>query len=483
MLKDHLKSSIIKNLGHNPTNDQVKLIDNLSEFIIDTDSRKIFLVKGFAGTGKTTVISALVKTTEELKIKSLLLAPTGRAAKVLSSYSQKSAYTIHKKIYRQKSSKDGFGTFVLNANLNSNTLFIVDEASMISNHSNDLSIFGSGQLLNDLLNFVYNDKNCKLILVGDTAQLPPVGIDISPALDIAYLSSYNFKINEVILTEVLRQTKESGVLFNATQVRNQINNKPVDFPKIQLESFKDIEAISGTELIEKITESYDKYGLENTIIITRSNKRANQYNKGIRSKILWREEEIAVGDFIMVVKNNYYWIEANEEIEEIEDIEDIDFIANGDIAEIVKIKKYTERYGFRFADVVLRFIDYNDVEINCKIILDTLEINSAAMTSEDNKKLFYNILEDYSETVRKKAKYDKVKNNPFFNALQVKFAYAVTCHKAQGGQWKSVFVDHGYFADHQIDIEFLRWLYTALTRTTDKLYLINFNKLFFNNSD
>jgi exodeoxyribonuclease-5 len=477
MLKDHLKNSIIKSLGHSPTNDQVKLIDSLSEFIIDTESRKIFLVKGFAGTGKTTVISALVKTTEELKIKSLLLAPTGRAAKVLSSYSQKSAFTIHKKIYRQKSSKDGFGTFVLNANLNSNTIFIVDEASMISNHSNDLSIFGSGQLLNDLLCFVYNDKNCKLILVGDTAQLPPVGIDLSPALDIASLSSYNFKVDEVILTEVLRQTKESGVLFNATQVRTQINTKPVDFPKIQLESFKDIEAISGTELIEKITESYDKYGLENTIIITRSNKRANQYNKGIRSKILWREEEIAVGDFIMVVKNNYYWIETNEEIE------DIDFIANGDIAEIVKIKKYTERYGFRFADVVLRFIDYNDIEINCKIILDTLEINSAAMTSEDNKKLFYNILEDYSETPRKKVKYDKVKNNPFFNALQVKFAYAVTCHKAQGGQWKSVFVDHGYFADHQIDIEFLRWFYTALTRTTDKLYLVNFNKLFFNNSD
>ncbi len=477
MLKDHLKNSIIKSLGHSPTNDQVKLIDSLSEFIIDTESRKIFLVKGFAGTGKTTVISALVKTTEALKIKSLLLAPTGRAAKVLSSYSQKSAFTIHKKIYRQKSSKDGFGTFVLNANLNSNTIFIVDEASMISNHSNDLSIFGSGQLLNDLLSFVYNDKNCKLILVGDTAQLPPVGIDLSPALDIASLSSYNFKVDEVILTEVLRQTKESGVLFNATQVRTQINTKPVDFPKIQLESFKDIEAISGTELIEKITESYDKYGLENTIIITRSNKRANQYNKGIRSKILWREEEIAVGDFIMVVKNNYYWIETNE------DIEDIDFIANGDIAEIVKIKKYTERYGFRFADVVLRFIDYNDIEINCKIILDTLEINSAAMTSEDNKKLFYSILEDYSETARKKVKYDKVKNNPFFNALQVKFAYAVTCHKAQGGQWKSVFVDHGYFADHQIDIEFLRWLYTALTRTTDKLYLVNFNKLFFNNSD
>ncbi len=474
MLKDHLKNSILKNLGYEPTHNQLTLIEGLSEFIIDNESHKIFLVKGYAGTGKTTVISALVKTAEELKLKSMLMAPTGRAAKVLSSYSQKSAFTIHKKIYRQKSSKDGFGTFVLNANLNSNTLFIVDEASMISNHSNELSIFGSGQLLNDLLSFVYNDKNCKLILVGDTAQLPPVGIEISPALDEKYLSSFNYSVKEVTLTEVLRQTKESGVLFNATQVRAQINIQPVDFPKIQLEPFKDIEALSGTELIEKITESYDKYGLENTIVITRSNKTANQYNKGIRSKILWREEEIAVGDLIMVVKNNYFWIEDNE---------DIDFIANGDIAEIVKIKKYTERYGFRFADVILRFIDYNDVEISCKIILDTLEINSAAMTSEDNKKLFYNIVEDFTDIVRKKAKYNKVKSNPFFNALQVKFAYAVTCHKAQGGQWKSVFIDHGYFADHQIDIEFLRWLYTALTRTTDKLYLVNFNKRFFNNID
>ena len=474
MLKDHLKNSILKNLGYEPTHNQLALVENLSEFIIDNETRKIFLVKGYAGTGKTTVISALVKTTDELKLKSILMAPTGRAAKVLSSYSQKSAFTIHKKIYRQKSSKDGFGTFVLNANLNSNTLFIVDEASMISNHSNELSIFGSGQLLNDLLSFVYNDKNCKLILVGDTAQLPPVGIEISPALDEKYLSSFNYSVKEITLTEVLRQTKESGVLFNATQVRAQINIQPVDFPKIQLDSFKDIEALSGTELIEKITESYDKYGVENTIVITRSNKTANQYNKGIRNKILWREEEIAVGDLIMVVKNNYFWIEENE---------DIDFIANGDIAEIVKIKKYTERYGFRFADVVLRFIDYNDVEISCKIILDTLEINSAAMSSDDNKKLFYNIVEDFTAIVRKKAKYDKVKNNPFFNALQVKFAYAVTCHKAQGGQWKSVFVDHGYFADHQVDIEFLRWLYTALTRTTDKLYLVNFNKRFFNNSD
>ncbi|OFX88591.1 MAG: ATP-dependent endonuclease [Bacteroidetes bacterium GWF2_33_16] len=474
MLTDHIKKSILKNLGHEPTSDQLKLIENLSDFIIDNDSRKIFLVKGYAGTGKTTVISALVKTTEELNYKSLLLAPTGRAAKVLSSYSQKSAYTIHKKIYRQKSSKDGFGTFILNINLFSNTLFIVDEASMISNHSNDLSIFGSGQLLNDLLTFVYNDKNCKLILVGDTAQLPPVGIELSPALDAGYLSSYNYKVTEVVLTEVLRQSKESGVLFNATLVRNIINTKPVDFPKIQTDSFTDIESLAGNDLIEKISDSYDKYGLENTIIITRSNKRANQYNKGIRTKILWREEEIAVGDFIMIVKNNYFWIIENE---------DIDFIANGDIAEIVKIKKYTERYGFRFADVVLRFIDYNNVEIGCKIILDTLEINTAALSSEDNKKLFYNILEDYPDIKSKKPKYSKVKNNPYFNALQVKFAYAVTCHKAQGGQWKSVFVDHGYFADQMIDVELLRWLYTAITRTTDKLYLVNFNKRFFNNNE
>lgn len=474
MLKDHIKSCILKNFEHEPTRGQVKLIENLSEFILDDDPHQLFILKGYAGTGKTTVISALVRATEELKIRSLLLAPTGRAAKVLSSYSKKPAFTIHKKIYRQKSSKDGFGTFVLNANLYSNTLFIVDEASMISNQSNDISIFGSGRLLNDLLEFVYNDKNCKLILIGDTAQLPPVGIELSPALDIDVLSSFNYKVKEIVLTQVLRQSEESGILFNATQVRSNILSKPVEFPKIQVDQFNDIETLSGNELIEKINDSYDKYGLENTIVITRSNKRANQYNKGIRSKILWREEEIAVGDFIMVVKNNYFWISDNE---------NIDFIANGDIAEIIQIKKYTERYGFRFADVVIRLIDYNNIEITCKIILDTLDINSAALTSDDNKKLFYNIVEDYAETKRKKAKYEKVKMNPFFNALQVKFAYAVTCHKAQGGQWKSVFVDHGYFSDEMMDVEFLRWLYTAFTRPTEKLYLVNFNKRFFTNTD
>jgi len=474
MLNDHIKNCILKNLEHIPTDGQNKLIEKLSDFILDDDSRKIFLLKGYAGTGKTTVISALVKATTELNIRSLLLAPTGRAAKVLSSYSQKSAFTIHKKIYRQKSTKDGFGTFILNANLYSNTLFIVDEASMISNYSNDLSIFGSGRLLNDLLDYVYNDKKCKLILIGDTAQLPPVGIDISPALDVDVLSSFNFKVQEIILTEVLRQSKESGVLFNATEVRANISSSKIEFPKILIDEFSDIESIAGNDLIENINDSYDKYGLENTIIITRSNKRANQYNKGIRSKILWREEEIAVGDFIMVVKNNYFWISDNE---------DIDFIANGDIAEIIQIKKYSERYGFRFADVVLRFIDYNNVEVTCKIILDTLDINSAALSNDDNKKLFYNITEDYSEIKRKKAKYEMVKTNPFFNALQVKFAYAVTCHKAQGGQWKSVFVDHGYISDDMIDIEFLRWLYTAFTRPTEKLYLVNFNKKFFNNID
>jgi len=474
MLKDHIKKIILEKLKHKPTQDQNRLISGLSEFIMDDDPNKIFLIKGYAGTGKTTIISALVNAFKTLKIKSVLLAPTGRAAKVLSAYSNKTAYTIHKNIYRQKSSKDGFGIFALDNNLHSNTFFIVDEASMISNKSGDSSIFGSGRLLDDLIKYVYNDKSCKLILIGDTAQLPPVGIDISPALDPDQLNLYGLKAFEYNLKEVVRQHEDSGVLLNATNIRNLISSENYTFPKFELDDIADIQKISGADLIETISDSYDKYGYEDTMIITRSNKRANQYNKGIRSQILWREEEIAVGDFLMVVKNNYYWIDENEKI---------DFIANGDIAEIIKISKYEERYGFRFVDVTLRFIDYGDLEIECKIILDTLDINTAALSSEDNKQLFYNVLEDYQHEKTKKRKYEGVRNDEYFNALQVKFSYAITCHKAQGGQWKNVFIDHGYIAEDMMDKEYLRWLYTAFTRPIEKLYLVNFDKRFFNLED
>ena len=481
MLKDHVKNIILEKLSFKPTNDQDILIEGLSEFILDDDEGTIFLIKGYAGTGKTTIMGTLVEAFKKLRIKSVLLAPTGRAAKVLSAYSKKTAYTIHKKIYRQKSSKDGFGIFALDTNLHSNTIFIVDEASMISNISGESSamsagrqVFGSGRLLDDLIQFVYNDKNCKLILIGDVAQLPPVGIDISPALDPKQLASYGFNVKEFNLREVVRQQEGSGILANATHVRNLILSEKYTFPKIGLSNINDIGKITGNELIETISDSYDKLGYENTIIITRSNKRANQYNKGIRSQILWREEEIAVGDFIMIVKNNYYWLDENEKI---------DFIANGDIAEIIKIGRYEERYGFRFADVSLRFVDYGDLEIDCKIILDTLDINSAALSTEDNKQLFYNILEDYQHLKTRKRQYEGVREDEFFNALQVKFAYAITCHKAQGGQWKNVFIDHGYIADEMIDKEYLRWLYTAFTRPTEKLYLVNFNKRFFDSEN
>jgi len=474
MLKDHIKRKILDELNLNPTQGQAELVDKLSAFILSDEQNTIFLLKGYAGTGKTTVISALVKAFRHFKIKSLLLAPTGRAAKVLSSYARKNAYTIHKKIYRQKSSKDGFGTFILDTNLHSQTFFVVDEASMITNISSELSIFGSGSLLDDLIRYVYNGKNCKLILIGDTAQLPPVGIDISPALDKKKLASFGFNVIEHQLSQVVRQVEDSGVLLNATKIRNLILAEDYRFPKLELEHSDDIQRITGSELIEMISDSYDKYGIEETIIITRSNKRANQFNKGIRNQILWYEEEIAVGDLIMVVKNNYFWMEDNDKV---------DFIANGDIGEIVQIKRYDERYGFRFADIVLRLIDYDNLEIDCKIILDTLDINSAALTSEDNKRLFYSVLEDYQHLKTKKQQYKAVKEDHFFNALQVKFSYAITCHKAQGGQWNSVFIDHGYLHEGMLNKEFLRWLYTAFTRPIENLYLINFHKQFFYGDD
>ncbi|MBI9053496.1 MAG: AAA family ATPase [Bacteroidales bacterium] len=473
MLADHIKNIILEKLKLKPTNDQSDLISGLSSFIMDNNPKKVFLIKGYAGTGKTTVVSALVNAFRKLKIKSVLLAPTGRAAKVLASYSKANAYTIHKKIYRQKSSKDGFGVFVIDSNLHSNTFFIVDESSMISNQSNDISVFGTGRLLDDLIKYVYNDKACKLILIGDTAQLPPVGINMSPALSAKELKSFGLDVEEYILTEVVRQSSDSGILLNATSIRNQLVSEKFEFPKLDVDSILDIEKISGEDLIETISDSYDKYGFEDTIIITRSNKRANQYNNGIRSQILWREEEIAVGDFIMVVKNNYFWLGDNDKV---------DFIANGDIAEIIRIKKYHEQYGFRFADVTLNLTDF-DLEIDCKIILDTLNINSAALSSDDNKKLYYSVLEDYKGEKTKKKQYEGVKSDEFFNALQVKFSYAITCHKAQGGQWKNVFIDHGYLTDEMMDKEYLRWLYTAFTRPIKKLYLVNFNKKFFESTE
>ncbi|MCF8335520.1 MAG: AAA family ATPase [Bacteroidales bacterium] len=470
MLKKHIVDQLIKNLKYTPTESQKTLFDSLADFIINWGSNEIFLITGYAGTGKTTTIKTLINTLYSFKINSILMAPTGRAAKVLSSYTSKPAYTIHKKIYRQKSARDGFGDFLLDKNLHKNTFFIVDEASMISNQSFDLSIFGSGRLLDDLIEYVYQGHACKLILIGDTAQLPPVKMELSPALDPGQLESYGMDVKRAFLSDILRQSEESGILFNATILRQVIDQEASEYPELKVSGFHDIECTVGSEMVELISDCYDQYGIEETVIVTRSNKRANNFNQGIRNQILWREEELTIGDFLMVVKNNYFWIDEEEKL---------DFIANGDIVEVVDIKGHQSLYGYRFADLTLRFVDYDDLEIDTKVLMDTLYTNQASLSKEENRSLFNSVLEDYQDIKTKKARYRKVRENPYFNALQVKFAYAVTCHKAQGGQWKVVFVDHGYLTDEMINKEFYRWLYTAFTRATEKLYLVNFHPSFF----
>ena len=466
MLSNFLTTSFKAELKYEPTIDQYQLFEKLSVFFIDKNPDSAFLINGYAGTGKTSSISAVVRSLKTIQIKTVLLAPTGRAAKVFSHYSGQMAFTIHKKIYRQRSSSDGLGNFVLDRNLNKDTFFIVDEASMISDSSMENSIFGSGNLLGDLIEYVYSGTNCKLILIGDTAQLPPVGFDLSPALEAHTLNEFNLKVNEITLTQVVRQSLQSGILQNATELRTQINNNifSIKRPKFILND-EDVFRISGENLIEEINNAYDKYGIENVIVVNRSNKRANKYNQGIRNSILYRESQISTGDLIMVVKNNYFWSET---------VEEIDFIANGDIAEIIKIFDYQELYGLKFADIRIRMIDYNGIELDVKIILNTLEIETASLPNEENKKLFLSIIEDYSELTTKKQKYQKVKENPYFNALQVKFSYAITCHKAQGGQWKIVFLDQGYVSDEMLNREYLRWMYTAFTRSIEKIYLVNF---------
>lgn len=471
MIKNHIKALLQQNLPFSPTSGQSGLIDGLAGFLASGEQDDIMLIKGYAGTGKTTMIHALTQTLQSLKIRSFLMAPTGRAAKVMAGYTGQPAFTIHKSIYRQKSATDGIGNFVLDKNLFKNTWFIVDEASMISNEPADNSVFGSGRLLEDLLEYVYSGVNCRLVLVGDTAQLPPVGLNISPALEATALKRHGFGVREFELKEVMRQTKDSGVLFNATKIRNRISEdtNTTGFFHIETKQFPDIKNISGGDLIETISTCYDKYGLFETTVVTRSNKRANLYNKGIRGSILYKENEIEQGDLLMVVKNNYFW--ATEDVE-------LDFIANGDIAEVDRIYGYEELYGFRFANVNLRFIDYENVEVDCKIFLDTLAIETASFSYEQNQKLYREVAADYPEVRNKRELWKKIKENPYFNALQVKFAYALTCHKAQGGQWKAVFIDHGYLVEDMLNKEYYRWLYTAFTRPSEKLFLVNFHKKF-----
>ena len=444
----------------------------ISEFILSGDDKKIFLLCGYAGTGKTSLISALVRTMEQLGRKTVLLAPTGRAAKVFSSYSGKSAYTIHKWIYRQKSILDA-AQFTLMENRSVNTLFIVDEASMISNAG--VSNFGSGALLDDLVEFVYSGSGCSLLLLGDTAQLPPVGEELSPALSPNYLSSMFLNVAAMELTQVMRQLGDSGILYNATKLREIICNEEFGYmPKIKMAGFPDICRVSGEELIEAIESSYNDAGTNETIVLCRSNKRANVYNEGIRRRILYREEELSRGDILMVVKNNYYWREQLGK-EDKSLLEKFDFIANGDVAEIVRVGAVEEMYGFRFADVTLSLVDYDDCEIDVKIMLNTLVSESPSLTKDESERLFSAVWDDYPEIRSKRKRMEQVRNNPYYNALQVKYGYAVTCHKAQGGQWQRVFVDQGFVSPDMMGVDYYRWLYTAFTRASEKLYLVNWS--------
>lgn len=467
MLQNFIASCIQAQLPFEPTEQQKQLIEKLGIFLISTDNEKVFLLRGYAGTGKTSVISALVRALTELKQKTLLMAPTGRASKVIAGYSGFPAYTIHKKIYRQKSMSEF--SFQLADNLNKHTLFIVDEASMISNTGIDTA-FGSGHLLDDLIKFIYSGEGCCLLLLGDTAQLPPVMQLNSPALDRNNLIGYGLNVHEFSLTHVVRQALESGILHNATLLRQQLTNEQTqDFPHFELKDFNDIQQLNGNELTDEIQRSYDGVGVEDTIVITRSNKRANMYNNGIRARVMMKEDELTNGDLLMVTRNNYYWNKPYKEI---------DFIANGDILEVVRIRKFHEVYGFRFVDLSLRSLDYN-WEIDARIWIDALQAESPAKMTKMTNKLFEAVSEDYPEITNKREKAKRVLENEYFNALQVKFAYAVTCHKAQGGQWKKVFIDPGQIAENQLNSDFYRWLYTAITRATETVYLVNFPKNIF----
>lgn len=465
MLNNDLSQQIKRNFFYKPTGEQEITIESFVNFLFSPKTDAIFLLKGYAGTGKTTLISALVKTLDQLKQKCVLLAPTGRAAKVFSHYAGHPAYTIHRKIYRQRTFSNELDNFVMNANLHQHTLFIVDEASMIANEGLSGGMFGTGRLLDDLIHYVYAGQGCRLMLIGDTAQLPPVGEEESPALSASMLEGYGLEVTEHCLTQVVRQEQDSGILYNATSLRQYIAEKEYfSLPRIKADGFPDLRIISGGELIDTINECYDKAGMDETMIICRSNKRANLYNKGIRNTILYREDELNTGDLLMVAKNNYYWGA---------DCKEMDFIANGDIAVVRRVRRTHEMYGFRFADVTLCFPDYNDLELDVKILLDTLHSDSPALTREESDRLFQAVQEDYGDITVKRERMKKIKEDTWYNALQVKYAYAVTCHKAQGGQWQRVFVDQGYMTEEMLTPDYYRWLYTAFTRATEVLYLVN----------
>jgi len=472
-------STLVEEFPYEPTNCQRRLMGNLAVFLTLgwKKSNAIFVLKGYAGTGKTTVVKALVNVLPKLGKRIILMAPTGRAAKVLSSYTGLPAHTIHRKIYFAWTSKEGNIIMRLQKNHHKHTLFVVDEASMIPHVTKaEGQLFSTRNLLDDLFAYVQSGENCRILFIGDAAQLPPVGLDESPALDTVFLKqAYNLETDEDELTEVVRQSRESGILENATLIRSEIPEKKVMFPLFNLKNFSDVIRINGSELEEILNRTYSGSGKENNVVICRSNKRANIYNREIRNRILFLDGEISTGDYLMVVKNNYFWLPPESSA---------GFIANGDIVELMRIRKTEELYGFRFADVTIRFLDYpEEKELDVKIILDTLMADSPALPQSENNRLFQTVLEDYADLPARRERVEKVKLNPYFNALQVKFAYALTCHKTQGGQWDTVFIDQGYITERMLNTEFLRWLYTAVTRATKRLYLVNFENRFFKDND
>jgi ATP-dependent exoDNAse (exonuclease V) alpha subunit len=485
MIQDELINRLRTSLGHIPTAEQESAIQLFVQFLTDRDERTVFVLRGSAGTGKTTLAAAVVRSLKALEQKLVLMAPTGRAAKVFSGYAGHAAYTIHRRIYRQKTAGD-LSAFSLNINQSTETLFMVDEASMISNQGFS-DTFGTGRLLDDLIQFVYSGRNCRLVLVGDVAQLPPVGEDESPALMTDMLRSYGLTVYECDLNEVLRQAEDSGILWNATRIRGYGGAEARGYedrfdaggnlapshlrtpvpPKIRIDGFDDIQVMPGDELIESLATSYSRVGVDDTMVVTRSNKRANIYNQGIRNTVLDREDELCTGDRIMIVKNNYYWTEQSKEIP---------FIANGDIAVVRRVRHVHELYGFRFAEVTMTLPDYDDYELTATVLLDTLTSEAPALTREQQQQLFDKVMEDYMDVPYKSDRLKKIKEDRYYNALQIKFAYAATCHKTQGGQWAHVYIDQGYVTDDMLGADYFHWLYTALTRATEKVFLVNWPK-------
>ena len=503
MVVDELKYKILQQFGFPPTQEQANALDVFARFLTDRNPQVVMILRGSAGTGKTSLSGAIVRTLQAIRQKVMLLAPTGRAAKVFSLNSGTPAYTIHRRIYREKSFSGVDGQFNLNDNLFTDTLFMVDEASMIANLGLGGMNFGSGCLLDDLVHFVYQGRNDRLMLIGDKAQLPPVGEEESPALNAAMLQGYGLTVYECDLNEVLRQSEQSGILYNATMIRQMITHDDItQLPIIRFTGFSDIKPMPGAELIEALADSYHHVGLDDTIVVTRSNKRANIFNQGIRNMVLDREEELSQGDILMIVKNNYYWMEeerkklseerrvkseefnclANHKVQsskfqvQSNSVQSNDipaFLANGDRAKVLKVRRRIDLYGFRFATLLLQFPDYGNYELEATVLLDTLTSEAPALTHDQQEQLFHQIEEDYQDVPLKADRMKAIRQDQFYNALQVKFAYAVTCHKAQGGQWAHVYVDQGYMTDDMLTPDYIHWLYTAFTRATEMLYLVN----------